>query len=549
MSKLAAAMNASPAAPAAAAAGPPPAGGPGRLLSTSLVLSVLFLAMQAATLLTQMVIAARFGASAEFDAYLASSTLPQFGLQVVVSSLPIVVLPLFVEHSLASGEDEAWLVTSGAVNLTVAGLAVIAVLGILFAGPLLRLTAPGLAPHQHARAVTLAVYLWPALVLTTLVSLLSAVHQAQGRFAWPGVVPLVGAVVSLAVILGLSHTLGVTAVALALLLSAAGQVAILAALTAPSRRYRFGFHWSHAGVRRLVMLALPLLVANVVMRSTPIVDRYLGSRLAEGSIARLEYAWRIPLLLGLLVSNGIGTVVFTSLSHSAATRDLAGFRATVSTGLRYTMLALAPLVALGIALASPLVTVLLQRGRFGAADAATVATLLQIFMLATVGAALGMIVGRCFYALKAMRLLAIAGVIEALAYAAYAPLFVRWLGVSGIAWATVLYFDFSITWALLLLRHRTGASGRGVARAALQCSAAALVAGATAWWIARLSLRPLATLALGAGAGFVVYAGALALLRSPELRAAWLALTAWWRGRDLARGDTPGVPPGPGAAS
>jgi putative peptidoglycan lipid II flippase len=366
--------------------------------------------------------------------------------------------------------------------------------------------------------------------------MLSAIHQARERFTLPAVMPLLGVFGGLAVVIVLAESVGVLCVALALLLGAAIQAAVLALQTARGRRYDFGFHWDHPGVRRAVRLILPLLAANVVVRSTPIIDRFVGSRLEEGSIARLEYGWRIPLLLGLLVANGIGTVIFTSMSQSAATRDLAGLRRTVSTGLRFTLLALAPIVAIGIALASPLVTVLLQRGRFAGGDAAVVARLLQVFMLAAVGATLGVIVGRCFYALKAMRLLAIVGVFEALAYAVYTPLLTRWLGVDGVAWATVLYFDFSITWALLLLRHRTGASGRGVLRAGVQMATAAALAGTTAWLAARLSLRPFALLGVGSCLGAFVYVGALVLFRSAEIRSAWRTAHTWWRVRSGRHG-------------
>ena len=498
------------------------------LLRPTLTITLLTVIGQAVGFLTQVVIAASFGARADMDAFLAASTLPQYVISVLVSALGFVFIPVFVEYSASGREDEAWDVASGVLMTCATVLGVLTLGGVAFARPLLRLTTPGLTSASLDIAVRVAWVTWPTIVLTGLASLLTGIYHARSRFGWPAGVPVLGAIVNLGLVAWLARPWGVIGVAVAATASLALQVALLVPIAARGRRFRAHVDWAHPGVQRVFHLLVPLVLAGLFTRWTPIIDRYLASGIAEGAISHLGYAFRLVTLLVGLMSTGIATTAFPRMALNSSEGDLAGLRETMSTALRLMWMAVAPAMAIGAVIALPLVATLFERGAFRHADTGAVAMLLRIYLLSLVASSLSGVTARAFYALKDTRTPAIVGVFEALAYALYTPLLARWLGAPGIAFAYAVYFDVSLLWQVLVIRHRTGSTGgRKVIGSFARTGLAALSGAAVAWAMMLVVNRPAGQLAAAGGLGVVAYLMVLSMTGTFDVRS---VRHAWLRG-------------------
>jgi len=368
-------------------------------LRPTLVVTFFTLGGQAVGFVTQVVIAASFGARSDMDAFLAANTLPQYVIAVLLTALSFVFIPVFVDYLSTGQEDEAWRVAIGVTTLCILTLGVIAITGVIFAFPLLRLTMPGLSSPSLQLAVQVAIITWPTVVATGIVSLLASIYQAQGRFGRPAVVPVIGGTVNLGLVLLLVRPLGVVGLAIASLLSICLQAVLLFPFIFGPSRYRPALNWNHPGVRQVLHLLWPLVLSGLFIRATPIVDRYLASGLGEGAISHLGYAFKLLGLLATLISTGLTMVLFPRMAANIAESDVTGLRRTVSQGLRIMWLAIAPVTCIGAALALPVTTILLQRGEFRPTDTRAVASLLQIYLLSLAGMCLGSITGRSMYAL------------------------------------------------------------------------------------------------------------------------------------------------------
>jgi putative peptidoglycan lipid II flippase len=477
---------------------------------------------QAVGFVTQIVVASLFGARADMDAFLAANTLPQYVIAVLLNALGFVFIPIFVDYATAGREEEAWQIASGVINLCLLVLGILTVVGIVFAEPLLRLTTPGLPSQSLHLAAQVALITWPTILLTGVLSLLTGIYQAQGRFGWPAAVPFIGASVSLGLVVILARLWGVVGMALATSMGVALQTVLLLRIALRPGRYRLAFHWQHPGVRQVIHLLTPLLLSSLLIRWTPIIERYLASGLPEGSISHLGYAFKLLSLMIALISTGIATVVFPRMALNMAAGDLGGLKHTTSLGLRVMWLAVAPAIVLGGVLALPLVVVFLKRGQFNAGDASAVAGLLRVYLLALIGACLGNVTGRTFYALKDTRTLAVIGVIEALAYAVYSVFLVRQWGLVGLAWGYVLYFDISLLWQIFLIRRRVGnRGGRTLLVSFARTSLAAILGGGVVWGIIQTTPNLWLQLFGGGALGLLVYGAALMGLRSAEAQTIW----------------------------
>jgi len=511
-----------------------------RLLRPTLVITLFTLLAQVVAFVTQVVIASAFGAGAAMDAFLAANTLPQYLLSVALNALGFVFIPVFLEYGKQGREDDAWRLASAVLTLCAVALGLLSLAGIVLAEPLLRVTTPGLASTSLQLASRIAMITWPTVVFTGVVSLLTAIYHAQGRFGWPAIVPVVGAVLNLALVAALAAGVGIVGVAVAALVSLVLQMVMLLPIALREPRFRPMLDWRDPGVREVLHLLLPLVVANVFVRSTPIVDRYLASDLAEGAISHLGYASRVVTIFSTLLAAGITTVVFPRMASDRARGDLAALRHTTSLGLRFMWLTVAPVMTIGLVLALPLVTVLFRRGEFTIGDAHAVGPLVQVYLLALVSMCLSNVAGRALYALKDTWTVGIVGIIEAIAYVLYTPLLAHRYGAVGIAVSFVIYFNTSLGWLLWLVRSKTGnVGGRGVMVSFLRTGLASVCGGAAAYMVTRGIPGAWRQLLVGASVGVLVYTVMLMAVGSVEIRAMWRDLVT---GRPVLPPPTPAEP-------
>jgi putative peptidoglycan lipid II flippase len=490
-----------------------------RLSRSAAIVTVLSVAGQLVGLVTQVVIAGIFGARADMDAFLAASTLPQYVVAVLLGALSAVFVPVFLEYQASGRPSEAWRVASAVVTLTAVFLGALGVGGLLLAEPLLRLTTPGLTPESLALAATIARVTWPMIAASGLVGLVTGICHANNRFTWPAVVPALGALLNLALVVILAPRWGVLGVAVAGTVSVFTQAAFLLRHVAGRDRLGLSFDWRHPGLLRVVSLLWPLVLSAILVRYTPIVDRYVASGMPEGAIAHLGYAFRLVTFLALFLSSGIAAVVFPRMAFDMAARDVDGMRRTVSLAMRVMWLGVAPVVATGIVLGYPFIAVLLERGAFRAPDTSDVAALWQIYLLSLVGGCLGTVTGRAFFAMQATRLLAVMGVIEAVGYVAYTPLLASHFGVGGVAAAYVLYFSLSIAWQIPVLLVKLGRQGGGELSSSMaRTAAAAAVAGVGAYAVVSFQAAPWPQLIGGGMIASALYVLCLRLWGGPEVQ-------------------------------
>ena len=467
----------------------------------------------------QLIAAAKFGAGSDMDAFLSASTLPQFVISVLLGSLSFVFIPFFVEYAVKGDEERAYRLSVGLFNISMLLLGAICVIGILFSRQILIVTNPGLAAETLDVSVRISMVTWPTVMATGAFTLLSSIYQAKRNFAWQAMVPLIGAVVNLALLLLLAPKLGIIGLALATTTGVVIQVFLLWRVFAEKNRYHFRLYWDEDGLRKIIYVTLPLVLVAIVTKFTPLIDRYLASEMHEGAISQLSYAFKILTLVSVLISTGISTVIFPRMAADASNTDMGALGSTMSLGLRIMWAVTAPVIAIGIALALPAITFLFNHGAFSMQDSVAVSDLFKIYLIALGGMSLGAITGKGFYAMKDTKTLAIFGALEAIAYVAYTAYLAGRFGQAGIAIGYVIYFSGSLVWQLIVLRLRLGSAGKlAIFRSFGVTVIAALLAGIVASGVVSQTEIILLQLLLGAFAGLLVYALVLYVLRSAELK-------------------------------
>ncbi|HMA33688.1 MAG TPA: lipid II flippase MurJ, partial [Chloroflexia bacterium] len=300
-----------------------------------------------------IILAAWFGASRDSDAYFVGSFVPLLVYQVVVvGSLIPAVLPVLAQTGGpdASGEAARARLVRGLL-LGAGGLGLALVAGLWLAAPgLVAAIAPGLERSAAGQASAVLRWSLPLVLFVLPAGVLTAALNYQGRFMAPAL-GLAASNACVVLALGVAGPrYGVLAAAAGLALGGLLNLAIVATgwgiLDLGFGILDWGRFWGPgagirkqflerrarrpqsqipnpksqipAGLARTGQLAVPLLVTVSVVQVVAVVERFLGSRLAPGSLSLLAYAMKLNLLSPLIVAGTLTTLIFPTLARHAS---------------------------------------------------------------------------------------------------------------------------------------------------------------------------------------------------------------------------------------
>ena len=232
-----------------------------------------------------------------------------------------------------------------------------------------------------------------------------------------------------------------------------------------------------------------------------------------------------------VITVSIVAALLPRMSLAAAENDPGRVRSDLSQGLRLAAVAIIPAAVAFLALGPDITVALFSHGQVDEASARFMGYVLMGFALGLIGFSSHHIMLRGFYAYEDTRTpvfiqLVVVATSIGCAILAYAVLPVAWKTV-GIAAAYGLGYWIGFLVSIAVLRRRIGgADGRRLASTYFRAGAAALVAGAAAYGVARLVTRAFDGGAVGA-AGAVVAGGVV-------LGAGYLLLASLFRVREIS---------------
>jgi putative peptidoglycan lipid II flippase len=424
------------------------------------------------------------------DAYLVAFRIPNLVRDLFAEgAMSAAFVPTFTRHLTLHGRDAAWRLASNVINTLLVITGALVALGVLFAGPLVTAFAGDYAavPGKLELTITLTRLLLPFLSLAAIAAALMGMLNSLHHYFVPALSPAMFNLASIACALFLAPLMPfvgwppITAVAVGALIGGIGQVALQwPPLRHEGFRYRPLVDLRDPGLRRMLVLIGPGTIGLAATQLNVFVNTLLATAEGTGAVSWLGYAFRIMYLPIGLFGISIATAVLPSAARSAALDDPAAIRTTVSRGLVLMLLLNVPATFGLIALAEPIVRLLLERGRFLAADTHATAAALQCYALGLVGYSAARIASPVFYTLGQNRTpVMVSGLAIALNIVA-SVLLVRVIGFRGLALGTSLAAIVNGAVLLVLLHRRLGGLDRALATASIKVAAASAAMAAAA---------------------------------------------------------------------
>ncbi|MGD8379570.1 MAG: murein biosynthesis integral membrane protein MurJ [Gammaproteobacteria bacterium] len=405
-----------------------------------------------------LVIAALFGASGAFDAFLVAYTIPTLLPGLVLGVVATAFIPRFM-YSAAGGVDRIdWRGLNTLFTIVAAAILLLALSVMLGRSAIVTVLAPGLPAPVHDLAARLTGIMSIAIVFFGLNALLSALLQAFHRF---GVISLESVISNVVIITGcvaLAGRHGIDTLAVAVIAGFALHSVILIWVNRDllAHHIRPALALSHADFRKPLAHMLPLLVGYLGATATTVVDRMFVSTLDSGAISVLGYASMIALLPMEVFGQAVMTVFYPSLSRDHANGDGDGSRRTHARGLRMLLFVLVPATAALTLTAAPLISLLFERGKFTPEAATLTAAAMAALAWGLPGRAINYFNFRVFHARREPWTAVGIGLLGVGLNALFDYLLIGPFGVTGIAAATTLSLSLCAVLSTWLVEHRTG---------------------------------------------------------------------------------------------
>jgi putative peptidoglycan lipid II flippase len=523
----------------------------------------------------EVVITTLFGASRATDAYYAATIVPRTLYDLLIAGhVNSAIVPVLSEIDAKEGRAAFWHVVSLLVTVVTLVLAALVLLILLFAPQVITLVGSGYDAGTVGLAADLLRLTAPALIFLGLFSVLSGALYALHQFTWPALAGVAFngciVVVTLLIVAPVRVTASlspgtlpdfsyarpewaVQAAAVGWLVGALAQA--LAQLPGLRRsRLRLSLDIRHPSIRQIARLYAPVMFTLII--DTLVVRTFsynLASNTVEGALGYMNWATTLIQFPQGLVATAISIAILPTLSRFAAlmasttTPDTSvddarviaaapqdntqAFKDTLGLGLRLSIVLMLPAAVGLFALATPIVSLIFQRGAFNAADTAITADALRLYLIGLPFAAVDLLLVYAFYARQDTLTPALVGLASFVVYMVVAVALLPAIGLFSLMVADSLkHITHALISAVLLHRRLGGFGSQRIVLTLLKAGFAAGVMGAVALVTEPVlesvvgmsnTLREAIVVASAALLGGAVYVGLAALLRLDEL--AWMA--------------------------
>ncbi|MBI5931507.1 MAG: murein biosynthesis integral membrane protein MurJ [Chloroflexi bacterium] len=370
-----------------------------RLIRSTLVVMIGFLATKLVSLGQVVIIANRFGTSADQDTYVTASLIPDNIIKVIgVGAVSVAFIPLFSGFLNRRDGAGAWRLASQVFNTMLVISIVLGAIVFVLAPVLVReMLAPGFSNGEVKQTVELMRILLITVMIFPLSSLFTGVLNGHNHFLLPVLAPIFYDLGLLFGVIVFTGPFGIYGVAWGTVLGALLHFAIqVPGLFRFKAKWSPVFGWKDPQLRHVVRLLIPRMLASGLFAINLFAISNIASRIGEGAISSFGWGVRIMDIPEALIGTAMAFVIFPSLAALTELGDVDQRRKMFSQAVRFILVGCIPAGAGMILIGRPAVQILFPKPN----DARLVYAVVQVMGIALVFQAVHEVVTRAFYAMK-----------------------------------------------------------------------------------------------------------------------------------------------------
>ena len=354
-------------------------------------------------LVRNMVFASCYGTGAEATAFFTASRIPLQLLDLTLgAAISSTFIPVFNEYIQKKGKEKAIAFANNFLNVIIIISLLLSILGIIFAGPIVKLIAPELDLETMNLTIELSRILFPVLFFTAVAYVFVGFLQSLDEFNIPAIISVISNGILILYLLVFNNKFGVQGAAVAMLIGWGTQIIVqLPTAIKKGFRYSFKVDFKDEGLKKIVKLALPILISSWVQPINNIVNLRLASGLEGGeAVSAIEYAYTLYLIVVGVFSYTLSNIIFPELSKLSADSKKDEFVKILNKSLKISIFFIIPM-AVGIGfLSTSIIGIIYERGEFTAHSTDLTAGALMLYAIGMIGYGIMEILNKAFYAMQ-----------------------------------------------------------------------------------------------------------------------------------------------------
>ena len=384
------------------------------------------------------VLASAYGTGKYAAVYSTANSISTILFAVIGTALATSLIPLYNKLASEDSTERAMGFLNSVVNLVVIVCLSIAGLGIIFAGPLVKVFAPGYQGDVYTLCVQYTRILLPSIVFVGLANIFTSYLQIKKRYVIPG---FIGMPYSIIIIVSIYLSLKTSPMVLVigtLIAISAKALFQLPFVYKEGYRYRPKINLKDPVMKDMMILILPVVIGVGANQINSIVDKSLASLLGTEVVASFSYAIKLYEFVQALFITSILAVIYPRLSSMIVSDRMDSFLNSLKKTMNVIIVALVPIIVGCIVLSRQIVEVLFQRNAFTSKDTTMTASILWIYVIGILAFALRDVLTRGFYSMEDSKTPMINSIISIVFNISLNPILVKPLGYKGLAIATAV---------------------------------------------------------------------------------------------------------------
>ena len=293
-----------------------------------------------------MVLAFFFGAGNITDAYIVSLTIPEFLFILVMQTIAIGFIPIYTDIMHKQNKQQANFFAGNVISLSLVLFCFLLLIVFLFAKQIVFIFASGFNAETVSLAITFIKITVLAMFFRILISVFSAVLQANDRFSFPAAIGIPFDIIIILFVF-IAYKTNYILLVWGVVIAAFVQFLFLVpSIIKEKIKFKFSKNFiSDSNIIKMIKLFLPVAIGVGAHQINVLVDKTLASSFV-GGISALNYANKVNNVIENIVILSLATVMFPTFSKYISQNNIKLFLQSLIKSINIVILLMLPCMAI-----------------------------------------------------------------------------------------------------------------------------------------------------------------------------------------------------------
>ncbi|RKL68059.1 murein biosynthesis integral membrane protein MurJ [Salipaludibacillus neizhouensis] len=426
---------------------------------TALILIVVTIFSKIFGFAREIILSYFYGASNISDAYLIATTIPKVIFAFIATGIATSYIPMYTNIIKNNDIPRADRFTGNLINFLLILSTLIVVLAIMFPSEIVKLFASGFEGSTFDLAVYFTRISVFEIYFASMIAIFSSYLQLKNNFIAPALMGLpLNFIIIISITLSAHYSISILPYG-TVIGSACQLLFLLPFVYKKGYRHQIILDRNDIYLKKMIYLALPVIIGVSVNQINVLIDRTLASQIAIGGISALTYANRLNLFVQGIFVTSIATVMYPLISKMAVDMNISGLKKTLSESIVSINILLLPTIVAIMVFAEEVVELLFGRGAFDLQAIQMTSNALFFYSIGMIGFGLREVLSRVFYSLQDTKTPMINAAVGMVLNIVLNIILSKYLGIGGLALATSISAIFTAGLITISLRKKIGSLG------------------------------------------------------------------------------------------